>query len=188
MDPSTPTAIPASLTTWLDPLTVALGLAVLAWLVSFLFQAWRRRSYNLTPMESAETGQTRPDFLKVDRQARATALARGDEYRRTREQPTDGTADPPPTPDQPPTQRNRLGHWLRVGAVALALANLLVISAGAVYRAQRTHELFYSLTSWERIQALIEQYWIGAGLAVLVIVVQLVKFLQLVFAGDQQGD
>ena len=185
--PATATAaIPDAVTGWLTPLLIGLLVLVAIWASLALFGWFQRRAYNLTVMERAQAGRQTPDFLKVDHQTREAALERGDAY--ADERARGGQPAPPeePAPPAPPILRKvgRFSRLARIGAVVFAIANLIVVGASALLKAEKTHEFFYSLSNWERWQTLFEKYWIGVTVAVLVILVQAAYLVRTIARDD----
>ena len=180
------TAIPAAVTAWLNPLLIGLLVLVAIWALLALFGWFQRRAYNLTVMERARSGQHTPDFLKVNHATRKAALERGDAYADDRARGGEPAPAEQPLPPPPPVLRQvgKFSRLARIGAVVFALANLIVVGAGALLKAEKTHEFFYSLSNWERWEALLENYWIGVAIAVLVILVQAAYLFRIIAGSD----
>ena len=185
--PATATAaIPDAVTGWLTPLLIGLLVLVAIWASLALFGWFQRRAYNLTVMERAKSGQRTPDFLKVNHAAREAALERGDAYADERARGSEPVPAEQHTPPPPPVLRKvgKFSRLARIGAVVFALANLIVIGASALLKAEKTHEFFYSLSSWERWEALLKNYWIGVAVAVLVILIQAAYLFRSIAGSD----
>ena len=174
--------IPSELLAWLDPLLIGLYLFVGLWIAAALFRYYKRRAYNLTEMETARAEEKTPDFLKTGQHTEAARL-----------QPTGNTfsgarAHPPSVEIETETQSRSapaeglLGKVPRVGAILFALGNLIAVSVSALLRVERTHELFYALSTLDRWKVMIQEYWIGFVIALIIISLQFARFLQVVRA------
>ena len=170
--------VPEGLSSWLDLLTVGVLLLAAAWAILALIGWYQRRAYNLTVVDDARAQRTQADFLQVDHAAREAALARGDAYIEQRTRDTVG-GEAPAAPLEPgakaaaPGGVGRMSQVARIGAVLFAMVNVVVVGAGALMRAESTHQFFAQLSHWERWKVLLGNYWIGFVVAVLVILLQL---------------
>jgi len=180
--------VPQTLSAWLDPLSTGLLLLVVVWAVLALIGWYQRRSYNLTAVDQAAAKRTQADFLKVDHDAREDALARGDAYVEQREREAADESPLPPEQQAAPAKTGvgRFSQVARIGAVLFAMVNVVVVGAGALMRAEGTHQFFSQLSDWQRWQVLWENYWIGLLVAVLVILLQLFYLARAVAGGKRR--
>ena len=158
---------------WMDPLRYALGVVLLLWFLSLWFRAEQRRRFGLSPMETTEApkGEKTPAFLKVDHAARDAAIQRGDDYRRPGE-------DAAPAVVAPRGRYNKLWVTIRVVSVLLALVNLGVAVAGCLAVATEPGEEFGKLSASERWSVIFNRYWIALMVALVLLAVELFRFLR----------
>lgn len=176
--------VPPELSSWLGPLSWAMVILALLWLVVWLFDRWQQKRYNLISTTEAERKGPHPDFLRIDRKKRAAQIARGEAYRRSRE--SSSGSEPEERPEPAASPKRKWARLLRTIVIVTALANVLAVTAGALLRIESTHEFFVSLTDFERWAVLVRQYWIGFLVAVGVILGQLYRFGTLLLAPAEE--
>lgn len=146
-------SLPQWLTSWLGVLNTGLIILAVIWLVLAVWGWYRRRSYNLTVVESARARGLTPDFLRPQQTSTAPAAT-----------------TPPP--------RRPLERLSRIAVVLFALANLITAASGAIARIdtlQSRAEWFYRLSTGERGLTILAHYWFGIGVALLVIIVEALR-------------
>ncbi len=133
------------------------------WLAITVFVIWRRHASNLTPVLSpTKKGRAQPDFLEIDKEARARAIARGEKFdaelaRREREE----SAGKP----QPPLAQ-RLAGWV---TLFMSVFTLITMLFGAVTQVTKMGEIMQQYSTEERILAAIRNHPIAFTIVVLVI-------------------
>lgn len=158
--------------TSLVSLSVLLAALLLLWLIVSVFLSKRRKAYNLTRMENVAGGSTQsPSFLQVDHEARDAAKKRGDDYVRPSDREISIEA-----PSQDLGIWPKVGALARLGTVLVALLNIAVAIVAAMIFAGEANRLFDELSVQDRWQSILERYWIGIGVAVLLIIFEIVKY------------
>ncbi|MEZ6016237.1 MAG: hypothetical protein R3F49_14045 [Planctomycetota bacterium] len=147
---------------YLQPGLVVCGVA---WVAAEGIRAAHRRAYNLTKVETTPQDAPGLSFTKVDHEARAAALARGDAYaeERARDAAAAAAAGTPP-----------LAPWGKLARMAAR-----VVAAGVVALLPPTAS---GVAAREGVNVSVtdiaKQYPLGVGLAVLVLVVSLVQLVR----------
>jgi hypothetical protein len=172
----------ADVPAWLQTPLLVLGIALAALLLlNFLFSILRaahRRAYNLTKAETAKAGKAGgPAFLAVDRAARDEALRRGDAY----ERPADLAAAQAAAPGAAPAAKGEpfaFGRLAcRFGAIAVGAGHVILLIA-TLFRTSRDADAVWSrITTWDRFTAVVGRYWFGFALVLLVIAVEVARYL-----------
>ncbi|MDX1294342.1 MAG: hypothetical protein R3265_16115 [Hyphomonas sp.] len=145
------------------------------WLGITVFVLWRRASSNLTPVNAAEKSRkAQPDFLKVDKKARAEALERGDAFdkeleRREREEEKAKARGG----RRPATVGQRLARFL---SFFMSLFTLATMIFGAIFQVSRMGQMMQEYSTLERIIAVIQNHPVSFTIATLVIVFQVYRF------------
>jgi len=160
---------------WVDStlqvLVVVLLLGFVTWLVLALFGHFNRRAYNLTVAES--TGRPRtPTFLdNHGRQAELRAKAVEFDQRSVEQGIQD--VQMPGTASQLMMLCTRWVRWLTLVA---SLVSFVVASYGAVASIELYDSIGHQLTNMDRFTNIIKAHWLGAIVAIVVIVIELVRF------------
>jgi len=146
-------------------LDIALLVAAGVWLVAEGLRAAHRRAYNLTKAETTQpASKLQPSFTKVDHEARAAALARGDAYAEARAASAaeaEGVA-----PKLPPW-----GKLARMTSRVVAAAIVALVPPTASGIAAR-EGVNFSITD------VAQRYPLGIGLAIVVLVISLVQVVR----------
>ncbi len=164
-DADPPSPVPEAVSFWLHPYLVVFYGVALLWIVVSLYGVFIRPTYHLTPLAAEKASGDVPDFLKPGRKS---------EIREAAERAAGVTKQ-----EEASEQGKASGRWsqlIRIGAVVLALGNLIGVSVSALARVERTQELFYKLTTFERWSLLVEEYWVGLAIALLIILAETVRF------------
>lgn len=156
--------LPELLKQWMPILAIGLGALVLIWLIL----AFRTYSYNLTRAETAPLQKkATPEFLKPDREAREAALERGDAYARERAE----RGRPRPREDW----ISGITFGVRIGAVILAVASLVLAVMACMNLASQPDTEFANLTAGERWNIVFNHYWVALVLSVVLLAVEAVR-------------
>lgn len=146
------------------------------WLAITVFVIWRRASSNLTPVNAAgKSGKAQPDFLKVDKKARAEALERGEAFDKELERREREAAKAEARGKRKPAS---LGQ--RIASLAsffMSLFTLATLIFGAIFQVSRMGQMMKDYSAPERIIAVIEAHPISFTIATLVIVHQVYRFI-----------
>lgn len=156
-------------------LYMGIGLVALfvLWLLFTVIRALHRRAYNLTKVETAKAGGTPPpDFLTVDKEARAEAIKRGDEYVRPADREVPATTEPPMEKTW-----SLWGFVCRMGALVAGVGHVGVLLVSLVANTKDADTVWQDVSTAERFEAVVSRYWIGFAIAGVVIVAELVRFI-----------
>jgi hypothetical protein len=137
------------------------------WLVTSVMGYFHRRAYNLTHAESGGSKNIKPDFLKVDQGQRDAAIARGEAYGQTlsdREKPSAAPRSPVQT----------LSTWSRIAATGAAVIGLVATVVGTLQKIDSIQAGVERLSSWETFSAIVRENAVGATVAAIVIVANVV--------------
>lgn len=146
-----------------------LGVVGAIWLVTGVMGYLHRRAYNLTHAESGRSQNIKPDFLKVNKKAHEEAVERGeafDQKLREREGET-------PTP---PASTDFLERLARIGTTLTAIFGLIAAVVGTLTKADALQAGFDNITSFQKLATIVKTYPIGALVAVIVVVANIVAF------------
>ena len=155
-------------------LYIGIGIVALflLWIFFTVVRALHRRAYNLTKAETAKAGQVAPpDFLTVDKDARAAAIKRGDDYVR----PADREV-----PAALPPMDKTWSWWslvCRIGALIAGIGHVAVLIVSLVANSKEADVVWKDISTAERLEAVVAKYWIGFAIAGIVIVAELVRFI-----------
>lgn len=165
--------------TWtvLDVLFTLTFIAAAIWLVSAIFVMWRRHASNLTPVNAAHKNRkAQPDFLSVDKAARAEAIARGEGFdkeleRREREEARMATAAV-----KGAEKGQSIAGWV---SFILAVVSLLTGLLGVVFNMVRLEGMTSEFGSLDRIVGLFKTYPVSSAVVVIIIGLKIVHFIML---------
>lgn len=151
------------------------------WLAITVFVVWRRHASNLTPVHAASRNRrAQPDFLKVDKKARAEAIKRGEaheadldareeaEAKAARE--AAAAAAKAEREKGPMTFAQRMAGFV---TFLLSLFTLLSIITSSIFTITRMGDYVGEYTVWERVVAIIKQHPIGFTICVLIILARI---------------
>lgn len=166
---------------WLDrilqPAALALLVFVAAWIVLALISRWHKKTYNLTKAETRPVQvKDKPAFLKVDHEARAEAIARGDAYVR----PDDAAAAAEEAP-QAAQSSGLVGRFLilvRIATLLFAATNLCLMIGSCLNLMDGPNEDFASLPAVDRWRIIINEYWLPLITSLAVLSAQVIAFLR----------
>jgi len=153
-------------------ITIAL---VAIWLVLGIVAYWRRKAYNLTIASTARKNRKgQPDFLKVDRKARAAAIDRGEAHEafldeREREEALAALT----------AARDPIGWSQRIAGLAAFVMSLFTLASvllGAFANVSKMGETLQAVSSIERITTIISRHWIASLVMLFVIVWHVYKY------------
>lgn len=153
-------------------LNATMAVAII-WLLITVFVWWRRQASNLTPVQAAgKTRAAQPDFLRVDKEARAEAIARGEAFdetldKREREAARGGR--------RPVTFAGRMASLL---SLVMSLFTLATMIYGAIFQVSRMGSLMEQYSSVERIGAVIANHPIAFSVTALIILVHIYYFFK----------
>lgn len=151
--------------------------AAAIWLAITVFVLWRRHASNLTPVNAAEKNKkASPDFLKVDKAARAEAIARGESFdkeleRREREEArakavAAGTANA--------SLGQKIAGW---STFILAVFSLLSGALTVILTMQRLDGMTAEYGTWQGLVNLFQARPIAFTVATTVIVLKIIHFV-----------
>ncbi len=141
---------------------VVVGFVV--WMGLLLIGYFHRRAYNLTISESAKGGKS-PDFLdKTGRSERIREKAKPFDERMAAE-----------AAERSATSTDRLRNFVRSVTSLAAILTFVVAIIGAIARIQMYDSFVENLSSLEHFINIIKTYWIGATVAGIIILVQLIR-------------
>ena len=143
----------------LTAVTWALVAFGVVWLVTSVIGVMHRRAYNLTHAESGRSKKIQPDFLKVDKAKRESAIARGERY-----------DEQLARREAPPSPISNASLWSRIAASGAALIGLVFTAVTTMQRVTVTDEAVRDLGNWEKLKTIISHHPVGATLSVAVIV------------------
>lgn len=146
--------------------TAAVGAAYLA---LSGFAAWRRRAANLTPVDGAEASGVRPDFLRVDHDARSAALVRGEAFA------TDLDERERAESARRTEAARRTGGGFFAGA--MSVVTLVSMVAGSLLQVRWIGKYAEDLTAQGRLAAIVRSHPYAFAVAVVVVVYQLWRFV-----------
>jgi len=142
---------------------ITIALAII-WLALAIVAWWRRRAYNLTVASTAgRSEKAQPDFLRVDEKAREAAIERGEAHEKfldDRERDRERAAKDP------------LSLGQRLAGLATLMMSIFTLSTvifGAVNNVRSMGKELQSIGTFERLQQIIVDNWLGATIAVFVI-------------------
>lgn len=146
------------------------------WLGITVFVLWRRASSNLTPVNAAEKNRkAQPDFLKVDKKARAEALERGETFDKELERRERAAAKEASRGKRSPaTVGQKLARFL---SFFMSLFTLATMIFGAIFQVTRMGQMMKEYSTLDRIIAVIQNHPISFTVATLVIVFQVYRFI-----------
>jgi hypothetical protein len=170
-----PVEVPEWARPWLSRLGLAMAALFVLWLLTTVLRRMHRRAYNLTKMETAPVRAPEPAFLKVDEEARAEAIARGDAYVRPADREGAGAAPAGPAPR---SIWSRWGLFSRIGAVVIALAHVGVAVVSVAAMIKDTDEVVRTVSTADCIRAVVSRYWVGFLLGLIVIIAEAARLLR----------
>lgn len=150
--------------------------AAAVWLAITVFILWRRHASNLTPVHAAEKNKKAdPDFLKVDKAARAEAIARGESFdkeleRRERE---DARAKAIAAGTAKASLGQRIIGWT---SFILAIFSLVSGAASVIWTVQRIDGMTNQHGSWQALVDLFNARPLAFTIAATVIVLKIAHF------------
>lgn len=157
------------------PFLVMLGnitaIVTAIWIAISVFVWWRRAATNLTPVNSAPRKAGRePDFLSVDRKARAAAIARGEDYDKALDE-RDAAAERA----RRKTLRNtgRLARWV---ALAMSIFTLATMISGTIFQVSYMGKLWEQYSAGERLLLVVQKHPFTFAVGALVILYNVVRF------------
>lgn len=140
------------------------------WLVTSVIGYFHRRAYNLTHAESGTSQNIKPDFLKVDREKRAEAVARGEAFDRTLVERERKKAPPSPV--------DGACYWSRLAATAAAVIGLVATIVGTLQKISSIQSDVQKLSSWDQFVEIVRQNQVGAIVAMTVIAANVIVFVK----------
>lgn len=153
--------LPPLVSNSLGLLFMALIVVVGLWMAFSIVGYFYRRSYNLSPMESASAKVPTPGFLRVDHQARQAQIERGRAFDKAH---------------RPAKAMSRA----RLVAFVTAFVSFLSTVAFSLLNIESLEEKWRSISAWERLALMAREYPVGLTLAVILIVAASVRlFLSL---------
>ena len=145
------------------------------WLAITVFVWWRRSASNLTPVNAASSDRkAQPDFLEVNKKARAEALERGEAFDKEieRRQREEVKAEARKGRNKATTGQ-RMARFL---SFFMSLFTLATMVFGAIFQVTRMGQMMKEYSTLERIAAVIQNHPISFSVATLVIGFQVYRF------------
>lgn len=156
---------------WVESaLPILLGVAVVLgviWLGLALLDRLNRRAYNLTVADRTGNGGRQPDFLKVDEEKRAAAIEAGKAFDEKVAR-SEAAAAP---------GRNAAQAYAGWGAGLFAFLTLATAIIGAFARVEYYDTAVRQISNFERLGQIIETYWLGFIVVLLLIAIQIYQFI-----------
>jgi hypothetical protein len=154
--------LPDLVSTWLGTLYFILVVTVAVWVICKIGSYLYRRAYNLSAVESADGKVAKPDFLKVDHDARRAQINRGEAFE------TEVVANAR-------KKEEKLSGFASISRVAATLVAVLSSLSAIIFAFMRFEEAWRRLSAWDRLVAIVEAYPLGIALALGVILFVIVK-------------
>lgn len=149
-------------------MSVVLAALVLLWFVTTILRYLHRRAYNLTKVESGGGGVDL-SFTRVDAQARAAALARGEAYVRPADAETEAKAA------EKEKRLKGFGLFARTGALVLAIAN---VALGALTAVSVAEDAQANLERVDCFAEVVSRFKLGFILAAVVLLAESSRFMK----------
>lgn len=151
-------------------------IVVAIWLVISILAWWRRRAYNLTVAATARRSRkAQPDFLKVDEKARDAAIRRGEAHEAVLEdRERDEALAALKASKDPLSFGQRIAG---IAAAGMSVFTLLTIILGAVTNVSKMGEALQTLSSVEKVKAIVSQHLAGTIIVLLVIAWHIYKYV-----------
>lgn len=146
------------------------------WLAASLAIRWRRRAWNLTPVDAASKNKkAQPEFLSVDNKAREEARERGDafEARLVEREKRDGQADLARA-EAPLSFGRRLAGFAALG---MSVFSLLTMIFGSIWQVSWMGRLLDEYSADGRLMAVVKSHPIAVAVAALVVLYHLFTFI-----------
>ena len=160
--------IPAAVADWMASLLWMLIVLALGWAALAALLHGKRRAYNLSPVETAGGKDIRPDFLKVDQAARQRQIDRGEAF----------SAGGDGLPEAAPRSTyDRALSLTRVAGIFVALSSFVMAVIFAFVRIEFIEATWQKYSAIERLAAILQQYPVGFGVAIVVIVNAFVRLI-----------
>ncbi|MCB9834270.1 MAG: hypothetical protein H6807_17535 [Planctomycetes bacterium] len=168
---------------WLDRLMhpVVLGLLgfVALWLLLSFLSYWHRRTYNLTKAETTSVKvKDKPAFLKVDHEARAAAIKRGDDYVRPDDAAAAAEAAGRAMAQRPNGWLGRFLVLVRVATVLFAATNLCLMIGSCLNLIDGSSQDFASMPAVDRWRIIVNEYWLPLITSLAVLAAQALAFMR----------
>ncbi len=150
--------LPPVVSHWLGLVFLALIVVVGLWIAFAIVGYFHRRSYNLSSMESTSGKVQGPDFLRVDYKARQAQIERGKAFDNT---------------GRPAKAMSRA----RLVAFVTAFVSFLSTVAFSLVNIESLEERWRTISAWERLTLIAQEYPVGLTLAVILIAAAGVRLL-----------
>ncbi len=162
---------------WAHDAMFPLGIAIVILFVLYvgfaILGALHRRAYNLTKAETTGKKADAPAFLKVDHEAREAALERGDAYVRPADR-AEGEAGK----RSAGSRRSSWAFLCRVGVILVAVAHVAIVVVSVADATYNAEKVVQDISASDRFAAIVSKYWLGITLGVIVLVAEVVRFVQ----------
>lgn len=145
------------------------------WLALTVFVWWRRSASNLTPVNAADKNKNaQPDFLKVNKAARAEALERGEAFDKEIERREREEARAQAKSSQASlTLTHRAARFL---SFFMSLFTLATMIFGAIFQVTRMGDMMKEYSTFDRILTVVQNHPVSFSIAMLVIIFQIYRF------------
>ncbi|MBI1339105.1 hypothetical protein GC169_02680 [bacterium] len=158
---------------WLDILYTGTLVATGIWLAIWLFITLRRRASNLTPVQAARVKKdAKPDFMKVDHEARKAAMERGEAFVKELDERDVSEGDAP----VPPKQLTLAERVSRIASLLFAVFSLLATLFTVISQVERMSTSIERVSSMDRFMALVTEHPIPFAVATFVIIFHISRF------------
>lgn len=148
---------------------------VAVWVAISVFVWWRRSASNLTPVNAASrNGSARPDFLSVDRKARAQAEARGEAFDKELEKEERAAALAAARGGR--TRRTMSQKLAGMLSFFMSLFTLATMIFGAIWQVSRMGQLMEEYSTFERMVTVVQNHPVSFSVAALVIGFHVFRF------------
>lgn len=157
---------------WVESaLPILLGAAVvlgLVWLGLALLDYFNRRAYNLTVADRTGNGGRQPDFLGVDHEKRAAAMEAGKAFDEKVAREEEAAAS---------GGKSAARDYAGWGASIFAFLTLATAVIGAFARVEYYDTAVRQFSNFERLGQIIQTYWLGFIVVLLLIAIQIYTFI-----------
>jgi len=167
-------AIPPEVMPYVGIMFNILAVVTALWLAWTVFIWWRRSASNLTSVsDSVPNKKAQPDFLEVDKKARAEAIKRGETFEKELERRERDEAREAKRSGRKETRMGRLGRFMSLGMALFSLATMI---SGTLFQVTIMGRYWEQYSAGERLMKVVTEHPIGVSITVAVILYNIVSF------------
>ena len=142
------------------------------WLALTVFVIWRRHASNLTPVNAtSRNNKAQPDFLNVDRKARAEAIKRGDEHEKALDR-RDAEEAKAEAAASSASRRQPLSFAQRMAGLAtfiMSVFTLFSIVTSSIFTVSKLGDVVGEMSAVDRMVAIMVAHPIPVAICLLII-------------------